>query len=77
VFFVATDQAEFTPPNSPDPAQIHPSVRELVASAFSGIIQANPAHGRVLRDDFNPVEYYDAANREYIRRQLALGMRPL
>jgi spermidine synthase len=77
VFFVATDQAEFKSPNPPDPAQIHPSVREVVANAFSGIIQANPAHGRVLRDDFNPVDYYDAANREFIRRQLALSMRPL
>ncbi|MEO8427067.1 MAG: spermidine synthase, partial [Verrucomicrobiota bacterium] len=71
------DQSEFRPPSPPDPAQIHPSVRELVRSAFSGIIQANPAHGRVLRDDFNPVEYYDAANREFIRRQLAMGMRSL
>ena len=77
VFFVATDQAEFKSPNAPDPAQIHPSVREVVANAFSGIIQANPAHGQVLRDDFNPVDYYDAANREFIRRQLALSMRPL
>jgi hypothetical protein len=49
----------------------------VVANAFSGIIQANPAHGQVLRDDFNPVDYYDAANREFIRRQLALSMRPL
>jgi hypothetical protein len=31
----------------------------------------------VLSDDFNPVEARDAANRERIRRQLALGMREL
>ena len=31
----------------------------------------NPQHGIVLTDDYNPVEFYDAANREDIRRGLA------
>jgi len=29
-------------------------------------------NGRVLIDDFNPVEFYDAANRERYRRKLAM-----
>ena len=33
--------------------------------------------GIVLRDDYNPVEYYDAANRERFRRELALSVRAL
>jgi hypothetical protein len=32
------------------------------------------AHGIVLTDDYNPVEYYDAANRENLRKQLAQWM---
>jgi hypothetical protein len=47
-----------------------------VAAAFKGVVQADTNHGRVLTDDFNPVEYYDAANREKFRRQLALVMNP-
>jgi hypothetical protein len=31
----------------------------------------------VLTDDFNPVEFYDARNREKLRRQLALSVREL
>ena len=35
-------------------------------------------HGRVLTDDFNPVEYYDARNREELRRYMvwAIGAMP-
>ena len=30
----------------------------------------DPQQGRILRDDFNPVEFYDARNREENRRHL-------
>ena len=30
----------------------------------------DPQQGRILRDDFNPVEFYDARNREDNRRNL-------
>ena len=75
VFFVASDQTPLNIPGTPDLAAMHPSVREHVKAAFERISQTNPAHGRVLTDDFNPVEYYDAVNRELIRRQLAISMR--
>jgi spermidine synthase len=39
--------------------------------------QPNPASGIVLTDDFNPVDFYDAANRERHRRTLAFSMREL
>jgi hypothetical protein len=32
-------------------------------------------HGQILTDDYNPVDYYDAANREQLRRLLASRMR--
>ena len=41
------------------------------------MIETDPAHGIVLTDDYNPVEYYDAANREHFRRTTAIAMRSL
>ena len=37
----------------------------------------NPSAGIVLTDDYNPVEFYDAANREQHRRTLAFSIRDL
>jgi spermidine synthase len=75
VFFVASDETALKVPGAPDLLPMHPSVRAQVKLAFERITQTNPAHGRVLTDDFNPVEYYDAVNREMVRRQLAISMR--
>jgi predicted membrane-bound spermidine synthase len=79
-FYVASDHPlhVFDPP---DFERVHPSVRDLVESAWSGLVE--PGHpsgdlalhlenGRVLTDDFNPLEFYDAANREHYRRKLAM-----
>ncbi len=74
VFLVATDQAEFTVVRQPDFEKMHPVVRHSAKQAFAGIRTPNPQHGIVLTDDFNPVDFYDAANREAIRRNLALSM---
>ena len=43
--------------------------------AWEGLLQTNPAHGLVLTDDFNPVEFHDAKNREELRRMLASTLR--
>ena len=75
VFFVASDQEELVARREPDLAAVHPVAREAVRAAFANLMTANPDHGRVLTDDFNPVEFYDAANREAIRRDLARGMK--
>ncbi len=61
----------------PDLAQVHPDRRDLVKAAFDSLTEANPRNGIVLTDDYNPVEFYDAANREVIRRGLAMSMRSL
>ena len=76
IFFVASDQNKLTFLRDPDQTDVHPSVAGRVAAAFAGVVQADPTHGRVLTDDFNPVEFYDAANREQLRRELALFMNP-
>ena len=76
IFFVASDRKELTFLREPDQADIHSTIAGPVAAAFKGVVQADSHHGRVLIDDFNPVEYYDAANRESLRRRLALVMNP-
>jgi len=45
--------------------------------AFASLRETLPESGRVLTDDFNPVEFYDAPNRERTRRSLAAAMKNL
>ena len=73
VFFVASPQTDLRLLHTPNLAGVHPSAREDVRVAFTRTIGTNPDNGRVLTDDYNPVEYYDAANRERFRRGL-VGM---
>ena len=75
IFFVAADQPELSLLSSANLELAHPSIRHQIQDAFASVQHVNPRHGRVLSDDFNPVEFYDAANRETIRRQLATSMR--
>ncbi len=75
VFFVASDQPELAVRHEPDFSQVHPVARAQVEAAFGSLAAANPRHGLVLTDDYNPVEFYDAANREAIRRRLAQSLR--
>ncbi len=77
VFFVASDQSELMAGDAPDFGQVHSSCREQARYTFGNIVEANPGHGRVLTDDYNPVEFYDAANREATRRRLVMNMRAL
>ena len=74
-FYVASDNPDLAPLREPDLQQIHPMCQRGVRDAFESVMSFPPDRGRVLTDDFNPVEFYDAANREWLRRQLALDMR--
>jgi predicted membrane-bound spermidine synthase len=76
IFFVASNRKELDFLHRPDLIGVHPRVENRVAAALSGLGQADPQQGRVLTDDFNPVEFYDAANRERLRRELASFMIP-
>jgi spermidine synthase len=53
---------------------IHPESRANTEQTFSRVVQVDPAHGIVLTDDYNPLEYRDAANREEQRRAMVLSM---
>ena len=76
VFFVATPAKELKQHRTMDFAAMHPTVRQQARDALEGIRTTNPKSGIVLTDDFNPVEFHDAKNREQFRRQLAFSMRP-
>ena len=73
--FVASCNPQMDLVNPPDYGQVYSGCRDQVQSAFAHLREPNPDHGRVLTDDFNPVEFYDAVNRESLRRSLALSAR--
>ncbi len=76
VLFVAALRPGLEFVHTPDLSEVHESVRRLVEAAYTSVMDTNPDHGRVLTDDFNPAEFYDAKNREMIRRNLAMSMKP-
>ena len=67
-YFVATDRPEPEFVRQPELVAFHPAVRYGAESVFSRIVATPPEDGRVLTDDFNPAEFYDAQNREDTRR---------
>lgn len=75
-FFVAGNGPELKLLRAPELDRVHPAARGQVKSAFATLRSVDPQQGRVLTDDFNPVEFFDAANREETRRGLAISMKP-
>jgi spermidine synthase len=73
--FVASRRSPLTVLHEPDYNSVHPEAVSEVRSAFAGSWEPDLGSGIVLTDDYNPVEYYDAANREKLRRLLAMTMR--
>jgi len=71
IFFVASDQPQLTFLHQPNLTTVHPQLVQVVAKAIRRTVETDSRQGRVLTDDFNPVEYYDARNRERLRRELA------
>ena len=77
IFFAASQQEHMQLQSTPDFSAINGICREGVRNAITTVIETDPAHGIVLTDDYNPVEYYDAANRERFRRATATSIRDL
>jgi spermidine synthase len=75
VFFVASAREELAFRREPDLAEVHPMLRFAVQRTYESTVQTSVESGIVLTDDYNPVEFHDAANRERIRRDLALRFR--
>jgi hypothetical protein len=76
LFFVASP-SELVRRAPPDVSRVHPLCLKEVIAAYETVREPDPAHGRVLTDDYNPVEFYDSANREALRRKLAETMKSL
>jgi spermidine synthase len=77
IFFVASDRPNLAFVHTPDLANIHPEVIDDTKATYAGIVDTAPGHGRVLTDDYNPAEFYDARNREDFRRRLAMATRQM
>jgi predicted membrane-bound spermidine synthase len=77
VFFVASPAPTLEIMRQPNLERVHFSCRQEAIAAFNGLVHADPEHGIVLTDDYNPVEFYDAPTREEHRRRLAMYMRSL
>jgi len=75
VFFAASSVKPMKFLRQPGLDHVHPDVRSQVERAFLRTVETNPDHGMILTDNYNPVEFYDAANREEIRRFLAQSAR--
>ncbi len=70
--FVCSARPQLTMVHPPDFAGVYEGCLGLVKDAFASLREPDPRHGLVLTDDYNPVEFYDAANREALRKNLAL-----
>ena len=75
VYFVAAERPSLDFVWKPDFSRVHPDLVRRVRDAYDGTRITDPASGISLTDDFNPVEYFDAPNREVTRRGLASDMR--
>src|SRR5436190_2808912 len=75
--FVASANPDLKILRAPNFTGVHSSSVGQVRAAFEGLREITPTSGRILTDNYNPVEFYDAANREQLRRTLALGVREL
>jgi spermidine synthase len=73
--FLASPSASLPLVRAPEFSDVHVEALAQVREAYDRRWVPDPAAGIVLTDDYNPVEYFDAANREKFRRALALSMR--
>jgi spermidine synthase len=77
IFFVASERPSLDFVHRPDLANIHPQALHDTEDTYTGLVDTIPEHGRVLTDDYNPVEFYDAHNREELRRRLAMSAKEM
>jgi len=73
--FVASPRAELSMLHAPDLVGVHRDALAQVREAYAQVWTEAPVNGIVLTDDYNPVEFYDAENRERFRRTLAVAMK--
>lgn len=74
VFFVASAAPQLTQHRELDYDAAHPTMPGRMRTCLDGIKYTFPENGIVLTDDYNPVDFHDAENREGFRRGLARHM---
>lgn len=77
VFFAASQRELILKPRDQVHFASHADLESQFSAAMAFAPPPNSANGIVLTDDFNPVDFYDAANRERHRRAMALAIREL
>jgi spermidine synthase len=77
IFFAATDRPEPVFVHTPGLEGVHPSAERGTRLGFVNVVHTSIDSGRVLTDDYNPVEFYDAKNREEVRRNLVLRVKEM
>ena len=77
LFFAASDHAMPAFAREPDLSLVHPEIQPDVEALLHSHLDTSPEHGMVLTDNYNPVEFYDAHNREQVRRRLALAAKDM
>ncbi len=75
MFFVASNQPALVRAPRTDFSNVHVYVRDEVRYTYSHEVSVDSAVGIVLTDDYNPVEFFDANNREELRKILAFSMK--
>ena len=76
-YFVATDRAAPVFVHAPELDRVHPMLRSRARAVFARVLNTPEDHGLVLTDDYNPAEFYDAQNREFVRRSQVGRMRQM
>jgi spermidine synthase len=77
IFFAASDRTDPGFVHPPDLSGVYPQVVQETEAVYFGSVDTAPDRGRILTDDFNPVEFYDARNREEVRRRLAMSAKSM
>ena len=77
IFFAAGDRERLEFVHPPEFKNVHADVLQDTKDTYAGLRTPTPQDGRILTDDFNPAEFYDARNREQLRRRLAMGAKDM
>ena len=70
VFFVVSNRPDLHMLRQPDLSAVPPKMRVDTQKALDALRTADPTHGMVLADNYNPVDYRDAPYREELRRRM-------
>jgi len=73
VFFLAGDREGLSALRPPDLSGVPGGLLGQVRGTYDTLMDLEGRKGDVLTDDFNPMDFYDAVNREKFRRMLALN----